>query len=123
MRDVSVVTASASVANHVLTALFKAIPDDIRTKLIDAYGEKPRFKLNEDFLVALERLDGAFSASRYPFEPDKNDHPCRTIKTAKAKPDNRTGVSKYDPQSLVCMAEFLREFVHALPPMEMIECC
>ena len=31
-------------------------------------------------------------------------------------------VSEYDPQSLVCMAKFLREFVHALPPKEMIEC-
>jgi hypothetical protein len=104
MPDVSVVTASASVANHTLTALFKAIFDDIRTKLIEAYRAKPCLKLSEDFLVALERLDGAFSASRYPFEPDKN-------------------VSKYDPQSLGSMAAFLRDFVHALPPMEMIECC
>jgi hypothetical protein len=100
MSDVSVVAACASVAGHLLKPLFEAISDDVRTKLIEAYNAKPRF--NEDFLVALERLDGAFSVSRYPFEPDMN-------------------VSRYDSQSLVCMAEFLREFVHALPPTEMIE--
>jgi hypothetical protein len=100
IRDVSVVTASASVTKHHLKTLFDAITDDVRTKLIETYDAKPHF--NGDFLVALERLDGAFSASRYPFEQDVNE---------------------YDLQSLVCMAQFLREFVHALPTKEMIECC
>jgi hypothetical protein len=104
MPEASVVTAYASVAGHLLTPLFEAIYDDVRSKLIEAYEAKCRLELNEDFLVALKRLDGAFSASRYPFESGKN-------------------VSGYKLQSLACMANFLREFVHALPPEEIVECC
>lgn len=100
MPKASVVTACASVSGHVLEPLFKGISDDVRTKLIEAYDAKPRF--SEDFLVALKKLDGAFSASRYPFEPGVD-------------------ASKYDLQFLVCMAKFLREFVRALPPREKIE--
>ena len=101
MPEASVVTAYPSVVDHQFKPLFNAIPDDVRMMLIKAYDAKLRFELNEDFLVALERFDGAFSASRYPFEPDVN-------------------VSEFDLQSLVYMAKFMREFVHSLPPREQI---
>ena len=102
MREGSVVTAYASIAGHSLKPLFEAIVDEVRAKLIEAYDAKLRFELKDDFVTALTRFDGAFSASRYPFEPNVN-------------------ISGYNLQSLASIAKFLREFVRALPPKEMLE--
>ena len=60
MPEASAVTAYASVADHSLRPLFKAISDDVREMLIEAYDENLRLELNEDFLVALENSTAHF---------------------------------------------------------------
>lgn len=102
MPEVSVVTARPSVAGHSLKSLFNAISDEVRVQIIIAYDEQLRFRLENDFLTELESLKGAFETSRYPYEPDKD-------------------ARRYNRQSLVSIAKFLREFVHTLPPKEFIQ--
>lgn len=104
MPEASVITAYALFGGHPLKPLFEeAISDEVRTKLVEAYDANLRNDLKDSFPDILQKLDGMFAASRYPYEPNSKAKQCNLLKL------------------LVKIAAFLREFVHALPPKEIIE--
>lgn len=100
--EVSVVTAYAKNTGHELKKLFEAISDEIRAKLAAAYDAELRSELNGDLATALEKIEGALVASRYPFELDAN-------------------VDRYSLPHLIGIAKFLRAFVRSMPGKEIIK--
>jgi hypothetical protein len=93
MSETSVVSAYPAKASHPLREQFDEISEEIRDQLIAAYNTKLRPELKDDLETALKKIDGAFSASRYPFEPGVD-------------------VSKYSLPHHMGLAKFLREFVN-----------
>jgi hypothetical protein len=69
MPEMSVVSTYPAKASHSLREQFGEISEEIRDQLIAAYNTKLRPELKDDLETALKKIDGAFSASRYPFEP------------------------------------------------------
>jgi hypothetical protein len=70
--------------------------------LVAAYNAKLRPELKDDLEAALRKIEGAFLASRYSFEPERD-------------------ISKYSLPHLMGLAKFLREFVGSIPPRETVE--
>jgi hypothetical protein len=103
MPEMSVVSASPAKATHSLPEQFGEISEEIRDQLITAYNTKLRPELKDDLETTLEKIDGAFSASRYPFEPGPG-----------------ADVSKYSLPHLMGLAKFLREFVRAVGPLHYV---
>jgi hypothetical protein len=101
MPEMSVVSTYPAKASHSLREQFGEISEEIRDQLIAAYNTKLRPELKDDLETALKKIDGAFSASRYPFEPDAD-------------------VSKYSLPHLMGLAKFLREFVKSIPPQDLV---
>jgi hypothetical protein len=102
MSDASVVSAYPEKACHSLEELFDTIREDLRDKLTEKYDSELRIKLNDDVMTALNKIEGAFMISRYPFEPG-------------------TRLDNYPLSQLVSIAEFLHDFVKALPPKQFVE--
>lgn len=86
---------------HELTALFDAIPDEVRGNLERAFG-KFQSATGDGCRDMLARCEGAFSASRYPFEAGSDP-------------------SSFDLSTLMRLSGFLREFVAGLEPRETIQ--
>jgi hypothetical protein len=101
MPEMSVVSAYPAKASHSLGEQFGEISEEIRDQLIAAYNTELRPELKDDLETALKKIDGAFSASRYPFEPGAD-------------------VSKYSLPHLMGLAKFLREFVRAVGPLHYV---
>jgi hypothetical protein len=102
MPEMSKVSSYPAKAGHALLEQFGEISTEIRDKLVAAYNAKLRPELKDDLETALQKIDGAFSASRYSFEPG-------------------TDVSKYSLPHLMGLAKFLREFVRSIPSRETFE--
>jgi hypothetical protein len=102
MPEISKVSVYAEKTGHCLKSLFDAIPEEIRVKLIAAFDNELRPKLNKEFVTALNKIEGAFMISRYPFEPEAE-------------------IRQYRLADLADIAKFLRDFVKSLPQGTVIE--
>jgi len=86
---------------HRLVSLLDAMPPDIRDSLISAFDAELRPLWNKDLRAVLAGLEGAFTASRYPFELDSD-------------------ISRYNLAHLMRLSEFLGRFARSLPPVDRI---
>jgi hypothetical protein len=102
MPEISTVSAYAERTGHCLKTLFDAISEDIRIELTTAFDDELRPELNQDFVTALEKIEGALVVSRYPFEPT-------------------AAIADYSADHLAGIAKFLRSFVKSLPVESLIE--
>jgi hypothetical protein len=87
---------------HDLTALFGKLSDDLKQELEAAFQTERPNATGHTFLEMLKKCEGAFAASRFPFEHGMN-------------------ISKYPLGDLMFSSEFLSRFVSKLPPKEYIE--
>jgi hypothetical protein len=83
---------------HGLTKLFEAIPKDVQVALEHSFAAE---KAGSSFRDALAKCDGAFVASRYPFELESD-------------------LSRYDVGRLMEVSRFMARFVADHPPTESI---
>jgi len=88
-------------AGHMLVGLLQAVPEDLRAPLEAAFAAGPGRRLHVSLRAALAGLEGAFQASRYPFEVGHD-------------------VSRFKLDHLMVVAEFLGEHVSALPRLRRI---
>jgi hypothetical protein len=95
------VHAEPKVRSHTLGAVFDAIPEDIRATIEQEFALRG-VKGSTTFRQALEKYEGLFRISRYPFEIDA---------------DIRT----YPLEPLLRLVDFLGAFVAALPKTERIQ--
>lgn len=96
-----VVTAASLQKGHKLVALFDKISDNDRQDLERAFAVTALAGA-ESFRSILEKCEGAFMASRYPFE-------------------SGVDVSKYSLDILFGCSAFLREYVAGVPQRDRIE--
>ncbi|MDA2934953.1 hypothetical protein MYX82_11515 [Acidobacteria bacterium AH-259-D05] len=101
VSGVSVVSAKP-VKGHILTRLFDEIFDDLQRDLERTFRTECPGHGELSFREALERCEGAFAESRYPFEQGSN-------------------ISKYSLELLLCCSQFLEKYVAAREPSEYIE--
>ena len=98
MPEGSRVYAEPARPGHNLVALLDAMPPDVRCSLINAF----RSRWNKDLQRVLTELEGAFLATRYPFE--------RGI-----------DITRYNLEDLMGLADFLGRFARNVPPTDRIE--
>jgi hypothetical protein len=98
----SLVTAASTRTGHKLTLLFDELADGLKQDLEAAYKTDCFSPAGRTFREVIEGCQGAFVASRYPFEPGMN-------------------ISNYPLRDLQVISEFLSDFISKLPPREYIE--
>ena len=100
--EVSLVSSYPEKAGHSLSDLFDGIDQKLRDQMTAAYDARLRPELKKDLKTTLKKMEGAFSVSRYSFEPHAD-------------------ITKYKPFYLLGLARFLRDFVKSLPVREQVE--
>ena len=95
----AMVTAEAKAKSHGLIGLLESIPADVRKSLEEVYATGHDGKTLGD---ALKPYEGLFTASRYPFEKDKQ-------------------IDKYALGELMGLCSFLRDFTSKMEPVDRIE--
>jgi hypothetical protein len=86
---------------HELAALFDEVPDEVRDDLERAF-RKFNSATGDSCRDMLAQCEGAFAASRYPFEAGSH-------------------LSSFDLSTLMRLSEFLHKFVAGLEPRETIQ--
>ena len=105
MPEVSRVYAAPAITSgpgHGLVALLNAMPPDVRHSLINAFDAELRTRWNKDLQSVLAELEGAFLATRYPFE-------------------HGIDITRYNLEHLMGLADFLGRFARSVPTMDCIE--
>lgn len=87
---------------HNLVDRLNAMPPDVRRSLINAFDTEFKASWNKDLQSVLTGLEGAFQATRYPFERDMD-------------------ITRYNLNHLMALAGFLSRFARSLPPTARIE--
>jgi len=87
---------------HGLVDLLDAMPPDVHRLLIDAFDAELRPRWNKDLQSVLAELEGAFMATRYPFEDGMD-------------------ITRYNRECLMGLADFLGRFARSLPRTDRIE--
>jgi hypothetical protein len=102
--DVSRVYAQPSISNingHKLRPLLEAVPENIQDSLIDTFNLEFSDLWNQNLQMVLTELDGAFQATRYPFE-------CGT------------DITSYNFEYLMMLSAFMAHFAKNLSPKDHI---
>ncbi len=105
MPEVSRVFAAPAITSrqgHGLVGLLDAMPDDVQRSLNDAFDAELRPHWNKDLQSVLTELEGAFMATRYPFEHGMD-------------------ITRYNLEHLMWLSDFLGRFVRSVPPTDIIE--
>lgn len=102
MSRVYAAPAITSGQGHGLVGLLNAMPPDIRDSLIDAFDAELRRRWKTDLQSVLAGLEGAFMASRYPFEQGSN-------------------ITRYNLEHLNGLADFLCRFARSFPASDRFE--
>lgn len=87
---------------HGLVSLCKAMPQDVRTSLIEAFDTEFGNRRSKDLWRVLKEFGGAFQETRYPYEHGMD-------------------ITRYNHTELMELAEFLGRFANNLPPKEYID--
>ena len=87
---------------HGLVALLNAMHQDTRDSLNNAFNAEIKARWNKDLRSVLKGLEGAFSATRYPFEYG-------------------TSIRRYNLTELIELTDFLGRFARRLPTKNDIE--
>jgi len=105
MPEISRVYAAPTIPTghgHGLVALLDAMPRDIHRSLINAFNDEYKDRWNDDLPKVLAELEGAFMATRYPFE-------------------HGADITRYNLEHLMGLAEFLSRFARSIEPMDCVE--
>lgn len=94
--------AITSKQGHGLVGLLNAMPLDVRLSLINAFDAELGPRWNKDLQSVLAELEGAFMATRYPFEHDID-------------------ITRYNLQHIMGLADFLGRFARSVQPTDRIE--
>jgi hypothetical protein len=78
------------------------MPPDVRHSLINAFDAELRARWNKDLQSVLAELEGAFLATRYPFE-------------------HGIDITRYNLDHLIGLADFLGRFARSVQPTDRIE--
>lgn len=104
MSEASQVYAAPAITSgqgHGLVALLNVIPPDVRLALSNAFDAELRPRWNNDLQQVLAELEGAFMATRYPFEQGSD-------------------ITRYKLEHLMGLANFLGRFARSVEPMDNI---
>ncbi len=105
MPEVSRVYVAPTIPNghgHGLLALLNAMPNEIRGSLLNAFDGELKRRWNTDLQSVFAELEGAFMATRYPFE-------------------HGADFDRYDLEHLMGLSEFLSRFARSIQPMHRID--
>jgi hypothetical protein len=104
MPEVSRVYAAPAITSgqgHGLVALLNVMPLDVCRALINAFDAELRARWNKDLQNVLAELEGAFLATRYPFE-------------------HGIDITRYNIEHLMGLADFLGRFARSVEPTDRI---
>jgi hypothetical protein len=105
MPEVSRVYAAPAITSrqgHGLVVLLNVMPPDVRRSLINAFDAEIRARWNKDLQSVFAELEGAFLATRYPFE-------------------HGIDITRYNLDHLMGLADFLGRFARSVQPTGRIE--